>query len=250
MTRHLLRFGALLAGLAALSLAIGPIVAEDKKEEKWTQLFNGKDLSGWKMFSNPNPGDIEEIVKKEEGGKVVAYYGKLKKGEDKGKEVPLWHVEDGILIGSGPHSHLFSERGDYQNFRYRVEAKINDHGNSGQYFRAKFGADFPQGYEAQINSTHGDPIRTGSLYPAFGASPADRDKILIKERLVEPDEWFTQEVDAKGNHIIIKVNGKTTVDFVDQKNTYKKGHFALQGHDPGTVVKYRKVEVIELPADK
>src|SRR5262249_8880516 len=155
-----------------------------------------------------------------------------------------------ILIGSGPHSHLFSERGDYQSFRYRVEAKINDHGNSGQYFRTQFGPDFPKGYEAQINSTHGDPIRTGSLYPAFGASPADRDKILIKERLVEPDTWFTQEVIARGNHIVIKVNGKTTVDFVDRKNTYTKGHFALQGHDPGTVVKYRKVEVIELPSDK
>jgi hypothetical protein len=55
---------------------------------------------------------------------------------------------------------------------------------------------------------------------------------------------------ARGNHIVIKVNGKTTVDYVDQKNTYKKGHFALQGHDPGTVVKFRKIEVIELPAEK
>jgi hypothetical protein len=253
MVRHLLSLGVLLAGLAALSFGIGLVAAEDKKDtEKWTPLFNGKDLSGWKMFSDPNPEAIEKIVAhdKKEDGKVIAYYGKLKKGKDKGKEVPLWHVEDGILIGSGPHSHLFSERGDYQNFRYRVEAKINDHGNSGQYFRTQFGPDFPKGYEAQINSTHGDPIRTGSLYPAFGASPADRDKIIIKERLVEPDAWFTQEVVARGNHIVIKVNGKTTVDFVDRKNTYTKGHFALQGHDPGTVVKYRKVEVIELPPDK
>ena len=51
---------------------------------------------------------------------------------------------------------------------------------------------------------------------------------------------------AEGNHIVIKVNGKTTVDFVDAKNTYTKGHFALQQHDPGTVVKFRKIEVKEL----
>jgi len=66
--------------------------------------------------------------------------------------------------------------------------------------------------------------------------------------LVKPDEWFTQEVTAVGNHIIIKVNGKTTVDFVDKKNTYTKGHFALQQHDPGTVVMFRKIEVKELKA--
>ena len=248
MTRQLLILGALLAGLSALALSAGPAAADDTKDaSKWMPLFNGKDLTGWKMFPKPNPGDIEEIIPKESGGKVTAYYGKLKKGDKKGEDVPLWRVEEGILIGSGPHSHLFSERGDYENFRYRVEAMINDHGNSGQYFRTAFGADFPKGYEAQINSNHGDPIRGGSLYPSFGPSREDRDKIIIKDRLYQPNEWFTQEVIAIGNHIVIKVNGKTTVDYMDPKNTFTKGHFALQGHDPGTVVKYRKVEVIELP---
>lgn len=250
MTRHLTRLIVLLAGLAALPFALAPAATNNKETEKWTPLFNGKDLTGWKMYSNPNAGDIEEIIKKESDGKVVAYFGKLKRGKGKGKEVPLWHVEEGILIGSGPHSHLFTERDDYENFRYRVEAMINDHGNSGQYFRTKLGPDFPKGYEAQINSTHGDKIRGGSLYPSFGPPKEDLDKIIIKERLYQPNEWFTQEVIAVGNHIVIKVNGKTTVDYVDAKNTFKKGHFALQGHDPGTVVKYRKVEVIELPADK
>jgi hypothetical protein len=254
MVRQLVRFVVPLAGLAALSLALASAIADEKKDdtgsEKWTPLFNGKDLTGWKMDANPNPRDIEEIVKKESDGKVVAYYGKLKRGEDKGKEVPLWRVEDGLLIGSGPHSHLFTERGDYRNFRYRVEAMINDRGNSGQYFRAKIGPDFPRGYEAQINSTHGDRIRGGSLYPSFDPPEEDKDKIIIKDRLYQPDEWFTQEVIAQDNHIVIRVNGKTTVDYTDPKNTYKHGHFALQGHDPGTVVKFRKVEVIELPADK
>jgi hypothetical protein len=244
MVRHLLSFAVLLAGLAALTLPPAP-AAEDKDE--WKPLFNGKDLTGWKMFPEPNKRDIKEIIKKEEGGKVVAYYGKVKDDEN----VPLWRVEDGILIGSGPHSHLFSERGDYENFRYRVEVMINDKGNSGQYFRTQFGPDFPKGYEAQINSTHGDRIRSGSLYPSFGKiSEDDRKKILVFDQLVKPDEWYTQEVIADGNHIVIKVNGKTTVDYYDEKNTFTKGHFALQGHDPGTVVKFRKVEVIELPATK
>ena len=244
MRRRLLGLAALLAVLGLILPALWA-AGEDKKdtskddEKGWMQLFNGKDLTGWKL-PGKRDGDILEEIPKEEDGKVVAYLGKLKNGS----EVPLWRVEDGILIGSGPHSHLFTEKDDYDNFHYRVEAMINDHGNSGQYFRTQFGPGFPKGYEAQINSTHGDPIRTGSLYPAFNSklTPEEKKQIIVNKMLVPPNEWFTQEVMMDGNHIVIKVNGKTTVDFVDQNNTYMKGHFALQGHDPGTVVKFRKVE--------
>jgi hypothetical protein len=206
------------AGLA-LGICVSALVAsssasaDDKKagdDSGWVQLFNGQDLKGWKTHP-----------------------------KDKAK----WEVKDGVLVGSGPAGHLFSERGDYENFIYRVEAKINDHGNSGQYFRTQFGPSFPKGYEAQINSTHRDPVRTGSLYN-FGKEGT------VTEMLVKPDEWFVQEVTADGNHIIIKVNGKTTVDLLDKKNSYTKGHFALQQHDPGTVVMFRKIEVKELPATK
>jgi hypothetical protein len=242
MRRILLGLGVLVAGVALL-----PVRADVKADSKeWVQLFNGKDLTGWKLHPKPG-GQIVEVIPKEQDGKLVAYYGKLK--DD--KEVPLWRVEDGILIGSGPASHLFSERGEYQNFRYRVEAQINDHGNSGQYFRTEFGPNFPRGYEAQINATHGDKIRSGSLYPSFRKLTEDeRKKIIILEQLHKPDEWFVQEVTAEGPHIVIKVNGKTTVDFTDEKNTFSKGHFALQGHDPGTVVKFKKIEVQELPPSK
>jgi hypothetical protein len=184
---------------------------KDKKEDKgWVQLFNGKDLKGWKTHPK-NPGK--------------------------------WEVKKGVLIGSGAKgSHLFSEGGNYANFHYRIVARISDKGNSGQYFRAKFGPGYPKGYEAQINSTHPDPQKTGSLW---GFAP-------VKEMLVKPNEWFTQEVIAKGNHIIIKVNGKKVVDFVDKNNTYTKGHFAIQQHDKGknlpeTRIEVKKIEVKELP---
>jgi Domain of Unknown Function (DUF1080) len=212
MVRHLFTLGVLLAGSVLVLHQVPRAGAEDKKDDKgWVQLFNGKDLTGWKSHEK-NPGE--------------------------------WKVEDGILVGSGPASHLFSERGDYENFHFRIEAMINDKGNSGQYFRTAFGPGFPKGYEAQINSTHTDPVRTGSLYGFKDA--------LIKEMLVKPDTWFTQEVIAVGNHIIIKVNDKETVNIkvTDANKLYLKGHFALQQHDPGTVVKFRKIEVKELPAEK
>jgi hypothetical protein len=172
--------------------------------EEWVSLFDGKTLSGW-TAADGTPGH--------------------------------WKVEDGAITNSGPASHLFSPRGDYKNFHYRAEIKINDKGNSGMYFRTKKAKGFPPGYEAQVNSTHGDPVKTGSLY----------NHVKVLEMLVPPDTWFTQEVEAVGNHIVIKVNGKTTVDYVDPKNSFTEGHFAFQHHDPTCKVQIRKIEVKELP---
>jgi hypothetical protein len=209
-----------LVGSAAL-IAATSMAADEKKPdaEGFVQLFNGKDLTGWKTHP-----------------------------DDKAK----WEVVDGAIVGSGPAGHLFSERGDYENFIYRVEAKISDKGNSGQYFRARYQQAFPPGYEAQINATGGDRIKTGSLYPAFDRTlQGDAQRaLLVLQAPHKPDEWFTQEVTARGNHIVIKVNNKVTVDFTDAKNTYTKGHFAIQQHDPGSKVWVRKVEVKELTATK
>jgi serine/threonine protein kinase len=184
---------------------------QEPDADGFVPLFNGKDLTGWEVYG---------------GG------------------TGNWKVVDGAIVSSGPVSHLFSQRGDYKNFHFRVEAMINDRGNSGQQFRTLFRPGWPPGYEAQINATHADPIKTGSLY--LPSIP----EVLVKEQLHNPGEWFTQEAIADGNHIIIKVNGKTTVDWRDPANTYTSGHFALQQHDPGTVVKFRKVEVKELPPTK
>ena len=66
--------------------------------------------------------------------------------------------------------------------------------------------------------------------------------------LVPPDTWFTQEIEAVGDHIVIKVDGKTTVDFTRSRRAASRtGHFAFQQHDPGSKVEIRKIEVMELP---
>jgi hypothetical protein len=245
MTR---RFVPMVLAVALMVLgATLPQALGDDKKEGWVQLFNGKDLTGWKLPPEPG-GAIEKVVPVQKDGKVVAYEGKLKK---KDKLVPLWRVEDGVLIGSGPSSHLFSERGDYKDLHFRVEAMINDHGNSGQYVHTKFEGGFPTGWEAQINATHGDPIKTGSLYPDSRQPGLRKIKELqVLKAAHEPNEWFTQEVICKGANITILVNGKKTVDWTDPKHRFKTGHFALQQHDPGSMVKFRKIEVKELPSEE
>ena len=84
-------------------------------------------------------------------------------------------------------------------------------------------------------------MRTGSLYNVKDC--------LIYEQLVKPDTFFTQEVLADGEHVVIKVNGKITVDtkLTGDKAKILEGHLAIQQHDPGSTVKIKKIEVIELP---
>ena len=248
--RHILSAIILTAGLMTVGSAPG-VRAEDKKDDGWVQLFNGKDFTGWKIPDPPSGGfkkGVKEV--KNDDGKVIAFVAtendKKVKGKDEpipGKEITLWQIKDGMIVGGGPASHIFTEI-EAEDFHYRVEAKINDKGNSGQYFRTKFGPGFPAGYEAQINATGGDTIKTGSLYPDGRTKLGEfKDKITVMNTAAhKPDEFFVQEVIAEGDHIQIFVNGKKTVDFKDPNKTYTKGHFALQGHDPGSVMTFKKVE--------
>ena len=66
--------------------------------------------------------------------------------------------------------------------------------------------------------------------------------------LVPVDTWFTHEVIVQGHHIIIKINGVKTVDFVDADKTWPPGHIALQVFDKPTVAEFRRIEIKELPA--
>jgi hypothetical protein len=175
--------------------------------EAWVQLFNGHDLRGWKGYPNGTGA---------------------------------WRVEDGLLCNNGAgkgRCDLFSERGDYRNFHCRIEAKIEEGGNSGLFFRRTFGPQLKEGYEARIEANWQGPgleARTGSLYWL----------VHIKEMLISPNEWFTMDVIAQGEHLVIKVNGKTTVDTMERERRLTGGHFALQDHTG--VVCFRKIEVKEL----
>jgi len=112
------------------------------------------------------------------------------------------------------------------------------------YFRVAYGRGNPSGYEAQVDNTHADRQRTGSLY-GFQR---------FEEQLVADDTWFTQHIVAIGNRIVIKVNDRIVTDFVDEKNTYTSGRLALQQlgtSEPvtGPVVTFRNVMVKPLPDD-
>ncbi len=231
-------FGAaVLAGLL-IGLFTLPASAQQATDSRWVSLFNGTDLTGWKI-PDKSTGSIEEVIRVERAGKVVGYDARVKSG----KTFHLWRVENGMLIGGGLPSHLFSERGDYADFKFSVEAMINDRGNSGQYFRSEFGPGFPRGYEAQICTGAADRFKTGSLIWSL------TDGQTSKDAGHRPGEFFVQEVTCIGDTITISVNGKKTVDgWRDAQQRFKRGHLALQVHDRDTVVTFKKIEVRELSA--
>lgn len=198
--------------LVALAGLLLGTLASSARAGEWASLFDGQTLSGWKTADGT---------------------------------AGRWKVEDGAITASGGGSMLYSPTGEYKNFKFRAEIKISDHGNSGLYFRCPKGSgNFTEGYEAQIDSTHSDPIRTGSIYGFCH----------VYKQLVPPDTWFTYELEVvdknwRGKtvpHIKVSVNGEVLYELIEYTNAWDHGHFGFQQHDPGSKVHIRKIEVMEL----
>lgn len=185
---------------------------EAEHDDAWVRLFNGSDLDGWRV-SPDAPTDPDD------GG---------------------WEVEDGVLIGYGPRSHIFSPRGDYGDVAVRAQIMINENGNSGMYARAQYGPGWPEGYEAQINSSFSDPQKTGSVY---ALAP-------VKVEAVPAGTWFDYEFRLRdvdgGVRLTTLVNGIVVSDVVDTERRLGPGHIAFQQHHDGSLVRIREVFAKEL----
>ena len=209
-----------------LSLAIVPcwllvlIAAEAAKcqnSDEGKVIFDGKSLSGWKASENASS----------------------------------WKVEDGLLVCHGPRSHLFyvGDAQPFKNFHFKAEVKTTPGSNAGIYFHTKYQeTGWPKfGYECQVNITHKDPKKSSGLYGVKDVSDPG----------VKDDQWYTQEIIVEGNRIVLKLDGKTMVDYVEPKNSpafskdferrLGEGTFALQAHDPDSKVFFRNISVRRLP---
>jgi len=105
---------------------------------------------------------------------------------------------------------------------------------------------FPsKGFEVQVNNSHTDRIRTGSLYHVVD---------LLDDSPAKDDEWFTEDIVVKGNTITIKVNDKQVVQWTQPadwtggregpgRSITGPGTIALQGHDPKSTVYYKNIRI-------
>jgi hypothetical protein len=185
--------------------------AQPKKAGKWVRLFDGKSFKGWKIAE---------------------------------PEKNSWKIENGVIVAHGERSHLYyvGDTKPFVNFELKIEAMTEPGSNGGIYFHTQWQeTSWPKyGYEVQVNQTHTDWRKTGSLY-----SVQD-----VKEQFVKDNEWYTYHITVTGKHISIKVNDKVAVEWdepadrqpgKDFTRILDKGTFALQAHDPKSVVRYRHI---------
>ena len=185
--------------------------------EGWISLFDGTSLNGWRASENP----------------------------------ATFTVENGTIVVHGPRAHLFYEgpvgNHDFKNFEFKAQVMTTPGSNSGMFIHTAYqDTGWPsKGYEIQVNNSHTDWRRTGSLY-------AVQD---VKEQFVKDNEWYTEHIIVQGKHITIKINDKTVVDYTEpdtlpQDRGDKKlssGTVALQGHDPQSKVYFKDVMIKPLP---
>jgi hypothetical protein len=203
---------------ALLLVAILSAAFIKHKQDGWVSLFDGKTLNGWKVGDN----------------------------------AATFSVEDGCIVAHGPTAHLFYD-GDvnahnFKNFSFKADVLTKPGSNSGIYFHTAYQqSSWPaKGYEVQVNNSHGDWRRTGSLYGIQD----------VKEVYVKDDEWFTESFTVTGKHVVIKINDKVVVDYTepdgikreggDALRVISNGTFALQGHDPKSKVYFKNIMVKSL----
>lgn len=209
--------------------------------DPWISLFNGRDLSGWKS-NEETPG--------------------------------VFTVENGELKVSGGRAHLFYVGPDgaakFKNFELKARVKTSPGSNSGVYFHTEFqDKGWPdKGYECQVNSTHTDPKKTGSLYGVvniLALQPGEKEPqggkhIKVESAPSKDGEWFDYDIRVEGRRITLKVNDKVTVDFTEPEDwnpatalknmagrRLGEGTIALQGHDPKSTTYYKNILLKPLP---
>lgn len=187
--------------LFSLLIASFVFTFSSAQNKQWINLFNGKDLSGWKPLN----------------------------GHAK------YEVKDGMIVGTTvfgePNSFLATEK-TFGNFILEFEFKVNDEDmNSGIQFRSESNAEYMNGrvhgYQYEIDPskrawTAGiyDEARRDWLYPMEYNSPA--------KSLFKIGEWNKGRIECIGNSIRTFLNGKPAANLVDDATA--KGFFALQVH--------------------
>ncbi|MBO0937520.1 DUF1080 domain-containing protein [Fibrella sp. HMF5335] len=178
---------------------------------KKVTLFNGKDLTGWKIY-----------------------------GTEK------WYVDGGELIcESGPdkqYGYLATEA-PYKNFDLSLQFKQEANGNSGVFFRSSIEGTKISGWQVEVAPKDHD---TGGIYESYGRGWLEQIP-PEKETILKPGEWNTLRIRVEGDHVQTFLNKQPMVDMHDAKIGAANGSIALQIHDGGGIkVRWRKLVLKEI----
>ncbi len=204
-------------------MAALPLAAQ--VEAGFEPLFNGRDLTGWKLVRGRGPGYI---------------------------------VEKGVLVcpevGGG---NLFTEK-EYANFVLRLDWRLWDGGNNGVGIRAPLEGDAAYvGMEIQVLDEASEKYKKGAGLKPTQMTGSVYDVFAAKSGHVKRDGvWNEYQIEARGRRIKVTLNGVvvTDVDLDSVKDpevlkkhpglARAKGHIGFLGH--GTRVEFRNIRIMEL----
>jgi hypothetical protein len=203
--------------IVTLLLATAPLALG---QSGWISLFNGRDLSGWKIGGDQN----------------------------------TFQIKDGAMVTKGPVAHAFYDgpvsAHDFKNFELMVDVMAAANSNGGIYFHTGYqDRGYPRkGFEVQVNNTYlVDPVKTGSLYHVQDVSTAG----------IKDNEWYTTHILVQDNVVTIRINGKQVVKWTQTAawnggregpgRVIGRGTIALQSHDPNSAVYYKNIRIKPLP---
>lgn len=205
-----------ISALTLLAAASFNLHAADS-EEGFVSIFDGKTFNGWKPA-------VEHSS--------------------------TWKIEDGAFVTRGERCHLYyvGDEKPFKNFELRVDVMTEPVSNGGIYFHTKYQEQsWPKyGFECQVNNSHTDWKKTGSLY----------DVVNVPGSPAKDNEWWTQTILVEGNQVTVKINGQVLLQYTeppgaqpgrDFTRKLDEGTFALQAHDPKSVVRYKNIRVKRLP---
>ena len=208
--------------LTVVLLGLAMTCAASAQAGGWKQLFDGKDLTGWKHVG---PGEMT--------------------------------VEDGLIRTHGGMGLLYWTGGKFGDCVIRVVYKMRDHNdNSGVFIRIPIEpreAWMPvnYGYEVQIDNeaaTEDDSHITGMLYSLTWP--------LAKTGKPGP-EWNTMEITLDGPRTVVVLNGVKVTDYKEGDPVPPKhfdfeperglrpneGYIGLQNHSEKDAVYFKEVAV-------
>ena len=191
-------------------IIICSLILFELKAQK-NEIFNGKNLEGWKIH-----------------------------GTEK------WYVQKGQLVcESGPeekYGYLSTEK-FYNDFMLSLEFKQESDGNSGVFFRSTIEGIKISGWQVEVAPPKKN---TGGIYESYGRGWLIKPN-PSKDRVLRMGKWNQMKIMVIGSLVTTWLNGIKMVELEDEKIGKGKGSIALQIHNGGGIkVRWKNIRIEEL----
>ena len=191
-------------------IIICSLILFELKAQK-NEIFNGKNLEGWKIH-----------------------------GTEK------WYVQKGQLVcESGPegkYGYLSTEK-LYNDFILSLEFKQESDGNSGVFFRSTIEGIKISGWQVEVAPPKKN---TGGIYESYGRGWLIKPN-PSKDRVLRMGKWNQMKIMVIGSLVTTWLNGIKMVELEDEKIGKGKGSIALQIHNGGGIkVRWKNIRIEEL----